>query len=109
MNNLAPTNLLNDTVVFITGSSKGIGLAIAKSLKRVSNCTIIISGTAPSAQYEMMGYFDREFLDFNRVFYYPMNLKNSESIDFVYNNIINKFGKIDILINNAGIGIFKYK
>ena len=107
MNTNLQSTKLDNKVIFITGSSKGIGLAIAKSLKELTNSIIIISGTAPAAQYEMMGYFDRTFLDYNQVFYYPMNLKNAESINFVYNNLIEKFGKIDILINNAGIGIFK--
>lgn len=107
MNTNLQSTKLDNKVIFITGSSKGIGLAIAKSLKELTNSIIIISGTAPAAQNEMMGYFDRTFLDYNQVFYYPMNLKNAESINFVYNNLIEKFGKIDILINNAGIGIFK--
>lgn len=100
-------NILDNKVIWVTGSSKGIGLSIAKKLKELTNAKIVISGTAPSAQYEMMGFYDRTFLDYDRVHYYPVNLSKPESIEFVYNNIQKDLGHIDILVNNAGVGIFK--
>ncbi len=100
-------NNLDNKVIWVTGSSKGIGLSIAKKLKELTNAKIVISGTAPSAQYEMMGYYDRTFLDYDRVHYYPINLTKPDSIEFVHNNIQKDLGSIDILVNNAGVGIFK--
>lgn len=100
-------NNLDNKVIWVTGSSKGIGLSIAKKLKELTNAKIVISGTAPSAQYEMMGYYDRNFLDYDRVHYYPINLTKPDSIEFVHNNVQKDLGSIDILVNNAGVGIFK--
>jgi len=100
-------NNLDNKVIWVTGSSKGIGLSIAKKLKELTNAKIVISGTAPSAQYEMIGYYDRTFLDYDRVHYYPINLTKPDSIEFVHNNVQKDLGSIDILVNNAGVGIFK--
>lgn len=98
---------LKGKTILITGSSRGIGLGIAKFLKSNTQINIITTGTAPAAQYEMMGHFDREFLDYQQVHYYPMNINNFESVEFVLNNIYTKFESIDILVNNAGVGNFK--
>lgn len=80
-------------VVLITGGSSGIGKAIGTYLTE-KEC--IVYGT--SRNPERMTNFDV----FDLI---AMDVTNEESILQGINEVISKEGKIDILINNAGIGI----
>ena len=79
-------------IVLITGASKGIGKALTEKL--LSDDFSVI-GTSRN------GEFNLEHQDF-----YPLklDLSNPISIENAHKEIFNKFNKIDILINNAGIG-----
>lgn len=79
-------------IVLITGASKGIGKALTEKLLK-NDFSVI--GTSRN------GKIDIKHNDF-----YPLKLDLSkpESIENAHKKIFNKFNKIDILINNAGIG-----
>ncbi len=77
-------------VVLLTGASGGLGTAIARHLSQKN--------------YKVYGTSRKE-----RVSQYytwvPMDLSDAASIDKAINSVLSKENRIDILINNAGIGI----
>ncbi len=79
-------------IVLVTGGSSGIGKSIAVYLKE-KGYTVYGTSRNPSR------YPD------NPVTLVAMDVKDSNSIDQAVSQIIEKESKIDILINNAGIGI----
>jgi NAD(P)-dependent dehydrogenase (short-subunit alcohol dehydrogenase family) len=79
-------------IVLVTGASKGIGKALTEKL--LANDFSVI-GTSRN------GEFDLEHKDFYSL---KLDLSKPESIEIAHKEIFNKFNKIDILINNAGIG-----
>jgi len=79
-------------VVFITGASSGIGLAIANYL---SEKGFIVYGSCRDANC------DHEYI-FKML---SLELTDSDSIKKAIVTIINNEGKLDVLINNAGVGI----
>lgn len=92
-------NILNKIIV-VTGSSRGIGAAIVKHLAKLGYTVILnynkSEASAKNVENELkkQGYTVDVFrADVSK----PMEAKNL--IDFA----INKYGKIDVLINNAGI------
>ena len=78
-------------VVFITGASSGIGKATAEYL---SDKGYIVYGTSRNPKQ-----IDQSFL------MVAMELNNVKSIDNAIQYVLEKEGRIDVLINNAGTGI----
>ncbi len=87
---------LNGKTALITGASGGIGKAIAKQLK-LSGANLILSGTRKDVLEKMA----KDLGD--NVKAITANLEDKDSIISMAKEAEAHFGKIDILINNAGI------
>ncbi len=79
---------LTDRVAIVTGSSSGIGLSIAQELEK-QGAKVVFSDVKENS--DQPNYFKCDVSDYNQV---------KSLIDFT----IEKFGKLDIMVNNAGIG-----
>ncbi len=87
---------LKDKIALVVGSSSGLGLSIARAYKREGAKVII---TYLSKKEEAMSIFKRE--DFLDVF--NLDVRCRSSLKKCYSEIELRYGRIDILINNAGI------
>lgn len=86
---------LIDSVYIVTGGSSGLGKEIARELV-INFSTVIITGR------------DKEKLkntakEINAI-YYHADVTNDEQITALFNYVLRKFGRLDGIINNAGIG-----
>ncbi|SDS35638.1 hypothetical protein SAMN04487764_2031 [Gillisia sp. Hel1_33_143] len=79
-------------VVLITGGSSGIGKSIAEYL---SDRNYKVYGTSRNPQNQSSLKFELVALDVTKV----------DTITAAVNSIIEKEGRLDVLINNAGVGI----
>lgn len=79
-------------VVFITGASSGIGKAIGEYLKDKG---YIVYGTSRNPKKN----------DKTKINLLALDVRDVISINEAIQYVINKEGKIDVLINNAGVGI----
>ena len=89
-----------DKVVFVTGSSKGIGKATA-SLLGSYGAKICINGRDKKAVELTCAEFEAEGINCLRL---PGDVSDSEQCKTMTEKIISAFGKLDVLVNNAGIG-----
>ncbi|HSV89272.1 MAG TPA: SDR family oxidoreductase [Bacteroidales bacterium] len=78
-------------VIFITGVSSGLGLAIAKQLEMLGH---IVYGSSRNENFDLEG-----------IQVIKMDVTRSGEIDQAIQFIISREGRIDVLINNAGIGL----
>ncbi|AMR41205.1 SDR family oxidoreductase [Elizabethkingia anophelis] len=90
----------NNKVIWITGASSGIGEALVKELAVKSNAKIILSSRREDQLYAIA---QNAGLDKERYAVIPVDLQNYTAMPTIAENAISKFGKIDILINNAGL------
>jgi 3-oxoacyl-[acyl-carrier protein] reductase len=88
---------LKGKVALVTGSARGIGKAIALRLAREGSFVGLMDlrDTLPLA--------DQITADGQAAFSLPVDITDHEAVNRTVAAVIQKYGKIDILINNAGI------
>lgn len=87
-------------VVWITGASSGIGEALVKELALHSSAKIILSSRN---KIQLEAVAEKAGLDKSRFAVIPLDLEAYKKMPDFAEEAIEKFGKIDILINNAGL------
>ncbi|MCG3227203.1 MAG: SDR family oxidoreductase [Candidatus Heimdallarchaeota archaeon] len=92
--------------VVITGSSKGIGFALAKEFLKLGD-TVIISSRSEENMAQALSKLQEEIPE-ARVFSQLCDVTKSEEIKNLMDFSIDKLGEIDIWINNAGTSGFEY-
>lgn len=95
---------LNNKVILVTGASRGIGAAVAKNLaERGAKIIVNYAGGVQSAQ-ETVDIIKRAGGDAIAV---QADVSKSEEVKAMFDQAIAHYGKIDVLVNNAGIMITK--
>lgn len=87
-----------EKIVLITGANKGIGLQIAKELVELG-CKVIVTARDAEKGSKAVSSIG------SNVTFCAMDVTNQDSITKAANFVQEKFGKLDVLINNAGIGV----
>jgi NAD(P)-dependent dehydrogenase (short-subunit alcohol dehydrogenase family) len=87
-------------VIMVTGGAGQLGSSICSKLNKLGNKVIM----ADLNEEICINKINELKLD--NTFPLKLDVSDIESIDLGFKKTINKFGKIDILINNAGISIF---
>lgn len=93
---------LSEQVVLITGASVGIGAALAELLaSRFMGIRLVLAARSLE-KLEAVATFCRKAGAF--VLVVPTDLENVEQIEALANKAIAHFGRVDVLVNNAGYG-----
>ena len=90
-----------DRAALITGASSGIGLAIARALGQ-DGYGLTLSARRPEKLEEAAKGLEDEGLELISV---PANMANEEDILNVVAQHKERWGRLDVLVNNAGVGI----
>lgn len=94
---------LKEKVAIVTGGARGIGLALAKGLAGAG--AVIVLGDKLSEEVQKSAK-DLEEMGFKTTSIH-VDVSNKKSVEKMSEEIFKMFGKIDILINNAGVSIGK--
>jgi len=93
-----------ERIAVITGATRGIGNGLFKRLARNGiNVATIYHKDKRSAER-----FEQDALDFGIKYYIEnLDIKHFERLDGFVRHVYQKFGRIDYLVNNVGVDIFK--
>jgi len=91
---------LADKVVLITGSSKGIGNALIRALSKEQAKVIINYNNSEKSAYQL---YNEVKLNNRNVMIMKADITKQEEVKILCREVDNRFGRIDVLINNAGI------
>ena len=94
-------NSMNNKVIIITGASSGIGKALAFAFGQ-EGANIVITGRKKEALFEVSDELTKQGIN-NLPIVSDVSIE-ADNIDVV-NKTIEKYGKIDVLVNNAGISM----
>ena len=93
---------LDGRVAIITGGSKGLGKSMALGLAQAGATTVICSRHQDDCELvadEITAQTGQESLGM------AMDVTSEDDVDRAFKGVVEKFGQLDVLINNAGINI----
>ncbi|MDQ3441267.1 MAG: SDR family NAD(P)-dependent oxidoreductase, partial [Planctomycetota bacterium] len=89
---------------FVTGGSRGIGFAIARGLLRNGDAVAITATSDERAQKAASDLVDVNGAG-DRVLALTCDVREAGSVHSAMAATVARFGGIDVLINNAGVGV----
>lgn len=90
---------LSGKLALVTGATHGLGMAMAKALAK-SGATLVINGHTPAKMEVALKTYSEDEIEAHG---YLFDITNARLVDENISAIEEKFGPIDILINNAGM------
>lgn len=89
---------LKNKIILITGGTSGIGISTAIEMKK-KDAVVIITGRNENKL--------KQASDEHRFDGYKCDVSNKDEVLALYKKILDKYGRLDVLINNAGFGIMQ--
>ena len=83
-------------VILVTGSTSGIGLSLSKALSKL-DCKLIIQGKSEDSVQTALNQIGKNN---DNILGVAVDLSDEKNFDLLYEKSIEKFNKIDILVNN---------
>jgi len=92
-------------VAIITGSARGLGKGYAEALLD-RGASVVIADVLIDVGKETEALFKVKY-GIDRVMFVKCDVTDKSEIQDMYSKVIDEFGSIDIVINNAGIGAYR--
>jgi 3-oxoacyl-[acyl-carrier protein] reductase len=96
---------LQGKVAVVTGGSRGIGLATARALLR-QGAAVAITGTDRARLDTASGDLN-DVSGGTRLVSLQADVRDHAQVDALFAGVVSRLGGVDILINNAGVGVFR--
>jgi NAD(P)-dependent dehydrogenase (short-subunit alcohol dehydrogenase family) len=92
---------MDKRLAVVTGGNKGIGYEICRQLARKGLRVVLTSRDAEKGR-EARKKLEKEGLD---VMHHPLEVTDQASVAAIARHIQSEYGRVDVLVNNAGISI----
>ena len=93
-----------DKVAVVTGGSRGIGLAIARTLVE-RGARVAITATSDDSLSAAAGELGKVSAN-AAVMALRADVRSYEEVERAFSSVVHQFGGIDVVVNNAGVGAF---
>src|SRR5262249_42826169 len=93
---------LKDKVAIVTGAGRGIGEAIARAFA-AEGASVIVAEKAPETGRAVTEHLVAAGA---QSLFIETDVAQSESCQRMVDDVLARFGRIDVLVNNAGVNVF---
>ena len=97
-------NRLAGKNIIITGASSGIGAEMA-SLCAESGANLVLLARNIEKLNQLKRDLERRFEV--KVTVYKLDVSSTDEVQAIFSNVLNELSHVDVLVNNAGFGVFK--
>ncbi len=106
---MAPVKHLNDKIIFMTGATSGFGKVAAWEMARKGATVITTYRNQEKADALLADYQQRYPEGAGTIRFVKCDLNSLESVDDACREVKNKYPRLDMILNNAGIMNMHYK
>jgi 3-oxoacyl-[acyl-carrier protein] reductase len=90
----------------VTGGTRGIGYAIAAALVQKGDA-VAVTGTAQRSTHRAAEALQQLAGNAARVMGVVCDVRDAATVDRTFAEVTERFGGLDVLVNNAGVGVFR--
>ena len=91
---------MENKVAVVTGAAQGIGAAIAAKYAEAGAQVVILDVCPESCAAELLQGLSKYG---KKAAYYLCDVSDSPAVAAVFADVVHRFGRIDILVNNSGV------
>jgi NAD(P)-dependent dehydrogenase (short-subunit alcohol dehydrogenase family) len=91
---------LDGQVALVTGASRGIGREVAKAMAH-AGARVVVTARSEQDLRSLVGEIEAAGGEASSI---PLDVRDTAAIDAAIGNVVDTFGKLDVLVNNAGVG-----
>ena len=95
---MSQPNKSDQRVVFVTGATTGIGLALTKRLLKTSMRLVLTARASSLSRFQQEGIEESD-----SVMIRPLDVTRGEQANAVAAEVLSRWGGVDVLVNNAGV------
>ena len=90
---------LEKRICLVSGGNRGLGFETCHQLAQLGHTVILTARNLTKGKIAAKQLTDKGF----DIIFYQMDVSNQDSIDDAYDKIMHRFGRLDVLVNNAAI------
>lgn len=90
---------LEKRICLVSGGNRGLGFETCHQLAQLGHTVILTARNLTKGKIAAKQLTDKGF----DIIFYQMDVSNQDSIDDAYDTIMHRFGRLDVLVNNAAI------
>lgn len=91
-------------VSLVTGGTRGIGFAVAEALLRAGD-HVAITGTSSEGVQQAATALGARTGGAGHVLPIICDVRDAASVESTFHDVVSEFGGLDVLVNNAGVGV----